>query len=76
MAFGNEIGVYLDDYNKLESLVAKNFGNIILEVDIDTLINQQNTRTIGFTTNNKFVEYRGEKVNLDEALNVYENVLT
>ena len=76
MAFGNEIGVYMNDYNKLESLVAKNFGNIILEVDENVLINQQNTRTIGFTTSNKYIEYKGEKVSLDEALNAYQNVLT
>ena len=76
MSFGNKVGVYLNDYNKLESLIAKNFGNIILEVDSDVLINQVNTRTIGFTTNNDYIEYKGEKVNLDEALNIYENVLT
>ena len=76
MAFGNEVGLYMNDYNKLESLVAKNFGNIILEVDANVLINQQNTRTIGFTTDNKFIEYKGEKVDLNDALNIYENVLT
>ena len=76
MSFGNKVGVELNSYNKLESLVQKNYGNIILEVDRDVLINQPNTRTIGFTTASDYIQYKEEKVDLGEALQVYENVLT
>ena len=32
--------------------------NIILEVDRDVLINQPNTRTIGFTRANDYIQYK------------------
>ncbi len=76
MAFGNKVGIDLNSYNKLESLIQKDYGNIILEVDYDVLINQPNTRTIGFTTNSEYIQYKDEKVYLDNALEVYENVLS
>ena len=76
MSFGNKVGIYLNDFNKLESLIEKNFGNIILEIDGDVLDGQQNVRTIGWTTNNNYLEYKGEKVLIDDALSYYKNVLT
>jgi len=67
--------VPLNNRTNIRSETSRTGDNIILEVDGNVLINQQNTRTIGFTTDNKYIEYKGEKVSLEEALNVYENVL-
>ena len=75
MAFGNEIGVKLNDENSLPSLTLKEYGNIILEVDEDLEVNQENIRVIGYTTSDKYIEYGNEKVLLDEAYSVYEEVL-
>jgi len=75
MAFGNNIGVKLNDHLSLNDLTYKNFGNIILEVDNDYQINNKNIREIGVTTNNDYVEYHNEVVTLEDAYQVYANVL-
>ena len=75
MAFGNNIGVKLNDQLSLNELTYKNFGNIILEVDNDYQITNNNIREIAVTTNNEFVEYHNEKVLLEEAYQIYANVL-
>ena len=75
MAFGNEIGVNLNKKLTLESLVEKNYGNIILEVENDSVVNFDNVRVIGHTNNSKAVSYNDEVVSLDEAYKVYEKVL-
>ena len=75
MAFGNAIGVELDAVNSLESLVAKNYGNVIVEVENDTVIQLPNTRIIGHTTDANAISYGSETVSLDEAYKVYESVL-
>ena len=75
MAFGNEIGVNLNKELTLESLVEKNYGNIILEVENDSVVNFDNVRVIGHTNTAKAVSYNEEVVSLDEAYKVYEKVL-
>ena len=75
MAFGNEIGVKLNNDISLESLIAKNYGNIILEVDKNFIINYNNIKEIGETIDEKVISYKNEVVSLSDALEIYANVL-
>ena len=75
MAFGNSIGVELNSNIPLEDLVAKNYGNIILEVLDSTVISNEYARVIGHTNTTNVVSYRGEALNLDDAYKLYEEVL-
>ena len=75
MAFGNEIGVKLNDDLSLDSLIEKNYGNIILEVDNQIANSLKDVRIIGRTTLENNVTYKNEKMTLDEAYSIYENVL-
>ena len=74
MAFGNNIGVELNSELELSSLLTKNYGNIILELDKDTVVNF-NHRVIGTTTNNSEISYNDEKVSLNDAYDIYKEVL-
>ena len=74
MAFGNEIGVELENL-PLESLIRKDYGNIILEVDSDSVMMEEHVRIIGHTNSSKDLTYGSEKLSLDEAYKVYESVL-
>ena len=74
MAFGNEIGVQLEDL-PLDSLIQRNYGNIILEVDNDSVIMNEHVRIIGHTVEERSVLYGNEKLSLDEAYCTYESVL-
>ena len=76
MAFGNEIGVKLNDELSLDSLVQKDYGNLILEVENGTDLSNLTTRVIGTTNASKSVAYKNEVVSLDEAYDIYKNVLT
>jgi phosphoribosylformylglycinamidine synthase len=73
MAFGNEIGVQLNDNLSLEQLISKDYGNIIVEVDEDLQL--ANTRVIGYTNETNEISYKDESLSLDEAYEVYEKVL-
>ena len=73
MAFGNGIGVEINDQISLEALITKNYGNIILEVNND--FDSDNFRVIGYTNDSNEISYKNEKVDLDEAHQIYENVL-
>lgn len=75
MAFGNAIGVELNKDLTLESMVEKNYGNIILEVEDDTVVELAHTRIIGHTNDTAYISYQGESLSLDEAYDVYESVL-
>ena len=75
MAFGNNIGVVLEN-NPLASLTAKNYGNIILEVPSDFVIDNCHVRLIGSTTEHSNVVYNNEEVKLEDAYKVYESVLS
>jgi phosphoribosylformylglycinamidine synthase len=74
MAFGNAIGVELADI-ELAKLTAKNYGNIILEVENDSVVNLEHTRIIGHTNDTHVISYQGESLSLDDAYAIYEGVL-
>ncbi|WP_050636032.1 phosphoribosylformylglycinamidine synthase [Candidatus Stoquefichus sp. SB1] len=74
MAFGNAIGVELADI-ELAKLTAKNYGNIILEVENDSIVNLEHTRIIGHTNDTHVISYQGESLSLDDAYAIYEGVL-
>ena len=75
MAFGNEIGLEINKDLELESLIEKNYGNIILEVDNDFECESKYFRVLGYTNASKTISYNGEIVTLDEAHDVYSKVL-
>ena len=75
MAFGNEIGVTLNAENSLEQLIEKNYGNIILEVSVETLKELKDVRLIGYTNESKAITYKNEEVLLEDAYKLYEGVL-
>jgi phosphoribosylformylglycinamidine synthase len=75
MAFGNEIGVKLNSNLTLDSLVQKDYGNIILEVDENTDLSNLNVRVLGNTASCKKVMYKDLSVELDNAYDIYKNVL-
>ena len=75
MAFGNSVGVELNSNISLEDLVAKNYGNIVLEVLDGTVVQNEYSRVIGYTNTSNVISYRNEALNLDEAYKVYEEVL-
>ena len=73
MAFGNAIGVELNA--ELSTLIHKNYGHLVLEVENDDVVTWEHTRIIGHTNNSGAVSYQNETVNLDEAYGWYEGVL-
>ena len=75
MAFGNNIGVELNSELELETLVEKNYGNIVIEVESDLDVDLNNIRVLGKTTKENYVSYKEEKFTLDKAYNIYENEL-
>jgi len=75
MAFGNAIGVELNKNLTLESLVEKNYGNIILEVENDEIVTLENTRIIGHTNDTNSISYNDEALLLNDAYDIYETVL-
>ena len=77
MAFGNNVGVCLNNELDLSVLTSKNYGNIILEVDANfNFLGYEYLRKLGITTSLPEVEYQNERVSLEKAYNVYANVLT
>ena len=75
MAFGNEIGVEIAEDLSLESLIEKNYGHIILEVDEDLDINNEYIRFIGNTIVPAHIKYRNDIYSLNHAHKIYEGVL-
>ena len=76
MAFGNRIGIKLNDELPLHSLVQKDYGNIILEIDKDLDLSDLNVRVIGETTSSEMISFGNQNLCLEEAYNIYTNVLT
>lgn len=67
-AFGNEIGVEINEELTLNDLLAKNYGHILVEVEDEDVIKPfNNVRLIGKTNESAQVSYRGESVSLNEA---------
>ena len=75
MAFGNEIGLEINDNLSLEELIEKNYGNIVLEVDKEVAKTIKNARIVAYTNETKEVSYKKESLSLDEAYKVYASVL-
>ena len=75
MAFGNNIGVCLNSDLDLTTLSAKNYGNLILEVDKEIDLSDLNVRVIGETNDSCNVTYNSEVVALDDAYDIYKGVL-
>lgn len=71
MAFGNKIGVLLNDELSIEELSYKNYGSIIIEVDEKTTIDYPH-KLVGKTIGEACVCYGDKKVSLDEAYQAYE----
>lgn len=74
MAFGNEIGVKLNENIPLNDFVDKNYGNLLLEVDNDFVLSN-NIRLVGHTISDKKVVYNNEEVMLTDALEFYNKPL-
>ena len=74
MAFGNEIGVKVNDDVTLKELVAKDCGNIILEVDEEFEV-LDGFKLLGVTNDSKSIKYGKEEVCLDKAYEVTSSVL-
>ena len=75
MAFGNEVGVEINNELSLDSLTQKDYGNIIIEVADLSEVTFDNIRVIGYTNDSKSVSYNNEAISLDEAYKLYEGVL-
>ena len=72
MAFGNNIGVKLSEELSLKELTAKNYGNIIVEVDE---LNNEFARLIATLDESCNVTYKDEVVSLEEAYKAHTNTL-
>ena len=75
MAFGNNIGVEVSKQCNLSSLTARNYGNIILEVENASVVEYLNARVIGYTNDSMNVTYQNEVITLEDAYNRNASVL-
>ena len=72
MAFGNNIGVKLNEELSLKDLTAKNYGNIIVEVEE---LDNDFARLIATLDESGNVTYKDEVVSLEEAYKAHTNTL-
>ena len=72
MAFGNNVGVKLNDELSLKDLTNKDYGNIIVEVDD---LACEYARLVGETVIEPTISYLGETVSLDEAYKAHTSTL-
>ena len=72
MAFGNNIGVKFSEELSLKDLTAKNYGNIIVEVDE---LDNDFARLIATLDESCNVTYKDEVVSLEEAYKAHTNTL-
>ena len=75
MAFGNAIGVEVNSDCTLSSLVKKDYGHLVLEVEDDAVVTLEHARIVGHTNNSGVVTYNAEEVSLDAGYAWYEGVL-
>ncbi|KAB1440482.1 phosphoribosylformylglycinamidine synthase [Candidatus Galacturonibacter soehngenii] len=76
MAFGNKLGVKLEDSIKEEELFAVEFGNIIAEVSKDQLDKLNgNFTVIGEVTKDATFTYKDTVIQMEEALHAWTNTL-
>ncbi len=74
MAFGNRIGVKIDDSMPFNALTAKNYGYIVVETEHPEQLPFRHT-TIGHTTNSESFEYNGDQVLINVALEAWTKTL-
>ena len=70
MCIGNGLGFKFDDQITLADIFGYAYGSFLLEVD-----NDAECETIGFFTDSKAVEYKGETITFAELNKLYENKL-
>ncbi len=75
MAFGNNVGVKLNDQNSIDSLIQMDYGNIILEVNDINALNEIDYRIIGTTTSGTDLTYGQETISLETLYNTHAGVL-
>ncbi|TCT16723.1 phosphoribosylformylglycinamidine synthase [Natranaerovirga pectinivora] len=77
MAFGNEIGVTLNEAIAGNRLFEADYGSIILEIDETTLelLNEVSYEVIGTTINEKVIQYNDMIIPLDDVLNKWVETL-
>lgn len=73
MAFGNMIGIAVDDSISNEALFYAPLGSIVLEVEKDTEI--EGAVTVGFTQDKKSIDTAGVSISLEEACAAWKKPL-
>ena len=71
MAFGNFLGVELEDSLSLKELFGYNYGSFILEVKPEC----EEGRVIGHVSTKSEISYNGESLSLSDLLDIYEGKL-
>ena len=75
MAFGNKLGVTLNDSVTLGDLSMINYGHIVVETAAEVGDLPFRCREIGRVTDNPYFEYKGERVSIDDALAAWQKPL-
>ncbi len=74
MAFGNRIGVRLEETLTPKQLTAKDYGYIVVETEHPERLPFRHT-VIGHTTDKECLEYNGTQITMDEALAAWTGTL-
>lgn len=72
IAFGNNIGVKINEELSMNELLKKDYGNLILEVDSDY---EGEYRLVGISDDTMAISYKGESLGLDEAYEAHKRTL-
>ena len=75
MAFGNKLGIKVNDDVTVETLFGKGIANIVAEVDIAKLSEVKDAKVIGEVTDTKSFVYGDVTITMDEALAAWEGTL-
>ena len=71
MCIGNGLGFKYDDNVSINEMFNYSYGSFVLEVENSVELG----KVLGYTQNQQFIEYNGEKLALLDLESVYENVL-
>lgn len=71
MSMGNAIGFKYNSEISVEDIFGYNYGSFIVELKNELEIGE----TLGYTTEEKSIEYRSNKLELEELVSIYENKL-
>ena len=75
MAFGNKLGIKVNDDVTVETLFGKGIANIVAEVDTAKLSEVKDAKVIGEVTDIKSFVYGDVTITMDEALAAWEGTL-